>query len=326
MVNERKTEHYVREALRRRGYFSDRSITVEEQRSENPKIQKLLKVASKRGVGVGSPEFIITSSDYPELLVVIECKASAAAHRSAGLDRYGDFACDGALLYAAHLAKSFDVIAIAVSGERHSEIKIDHFLHLKGQHSATDFDVKGLLSFDDYHQSYIQSPEKFNEDYSALLAYSQDLNTKLHKLKVKESQRSLLISGILISLKNGAFKAGFAKHHTAKHLTNALVQTVVDEMTNAGVPKDRIENLRNAYSFIKTHALLSQNKTELIDLIEEVDREINGFMRTHAYFDTIGQFYIEFLRYANNDKGLGIVLTPPPHHRTFCRSRQCNEG
>ena len=35
-------------------------------------------------------------------------------------------------------------------------------------------------------------------------------------------------------------------------------------------------------------------------------------MRTHEYYDTIGQFYVEFLRYANNDKGLGIVLTP--HH------------
>jgi type I restriction enzyme M protein len=34
-------------------------------------------------------------------------------------------------------------------------------------------------------------------------------------------------------------------------------------------------------------------------------------MKTHKYFDTLGQFYIEFLRYANSDKGLGIVLTPP---------------
>ncbi len=34
-------------------------------------------------------------------------------------------------------------------------------------------------------------------------------------------------------------------------------------------------------------------------------------IRTHGYFDAIGQFYIEFLRYANSDKGLGIVLTPP---------------
>ncbi|MDE0471464.1 MAG: N-6 DNA methylase [Ekhidna sp.] len=34
-------------------------------------------------------------------------------------------------------------------------------------------------------------------------------------------------------------------------------------------------------------------------------------MKTHRYFDVLGQLYIEFLRYANSDKGLGIVLTPP---------------
>src|SRR5207302_696316 len=90
MANERKTEHYVRETLRRRGYFADGNITVEEQRSDNPKISKLLKIASKRGGGVGLPEFIITSGDYPELLIVIECKASVTSHRSPALDRYGD--------------------------------------------------------------------------------------------------------------------------------------------------------------------------------------------------------------------------------------------
>ena len=110
MGNERKTENYVRDELRKRGYFLDRNITVEEQRSDNPKIQKLLKVASKRAGGVGLPEFIITSSDYPDLIIVIECKANVAFHRSANLDKFADFACDGALLYSRaldrHVSKS----------------------------------------------------------------------------------------------------------------------------------------------------------------------------------------------------------------------------
>ena len=41
------------------------------------------------------------------------------------------------------------------------------------------------------------------------------------------------------------------------------------------------------------------------------NENINLFMKTYRYHDVLGQFYIEFLRYANNDKGLGIVLTPP---------------
>ena len=68
------------------------------------------------------------------------------------------------------------------------------------------------------------------------------------------------------------------------------------------------------FGFVKTNPALTDAKTGkkfLEDLIDEIDREINGFMVTHQYVDTVSQFYIEFLRYANNDKGLGIVLTPP---------------
>lgn len=311
MANERKTENLVRDLLRAKGHYVDQTVIVEEQRSDNARITKLLKSASKAGGGAGMPEFILTCSRFPDLIIVIECKAKVTHHRSAALDQYKNFACDGALLYASYLSKSYDVIAIGVSGESTEEMRVDHFLHLKNHHSHVDFAPKQILSFDDYYENYISSPEKFNEDYSSLLTYSQQLNKKLHNMKVKESQRSLLISAILIALKNAAFKAGFDKHKTAPQLAASLVNTVIDEITYAGVAPKRVESLKNAYSFIKTHSVLSANTKDFVALIEDVDKEINGFMQTHRYFDTIGQFYIEFLRYANNDKGLGIVLTPP---------------
>jgi len=311
MPNERNTENLVRDRLRGLGYFSDQAIRVEEQRSDNPKIRKLLKNASKRGQGVGQPEFIITSTDYPDLLIVIECKASPAQHMSESLDQYGSQACDDALLYASYLSKAYDVIAIGVSGETSKELKISHFLHLKDEHTHSAFAAVRLLSLGGYADLYKSSPAKFNHDYSALLEYTQKLNKKLHRTKVKESQRSLLLSGILISLKNEAFRAGFAKQKTAKQLTESMVQTIVNELIDDGIDKERIQSLRTAYSFISTHAILSKDKDDLIALIREIDAEINTFMKTYEFFDTIGQFYIEFLRYANNDKGLGIVLTPP---------------
>lgn len=311
MANERKTENLIRDKLRSLGYYGDSSLLIEEQRSELPKVQKLLKNASKQGSGIGMPEFIITSSDHPDFIIVIECKAIASHHRSEKLDCFADYACDGAILYGAFLAKSFNVIAIGVSGETKKSLKIDHFLTLEGEQKFSDMNINDILSFDDYIKAFMESPEKFNHDYSSLLDYTQKLNKKLHKLKVKESQRSLLLSGILISLKNQSFVASYKKQKNAKQLTESLVQTIVNELTDDGIDKERINSLKNAYSFIATHAILSREKSELIELIEEVDKEINSFMRTYQYFDTIGQFYIEFLRYANNDKGLGIVLTPP---------------
>lgn len=324
MLNERKTEKIIRGLLKENGYDS-KDIFVEEQKSDNAKIAKLLKSASKQGNGVGSPEFIITSSRYPELLIVIECKANSNKHKSKGLDKFSEYACDGALLYASYLSKEYDVIAIGVSGESAKSLKISHFLHLKNEVRANEFQVSGILALDDFYKAYIQTPQKFNVDYSNLLAYSQTLNGKLHQLKIKESQRSLLISSILIALKNKAFSIGYLKHKTAKQLAENLVQTVIHELDDSDIPKDKIANLKHAYSFIKTHSILSVDKTKLEELIVDIDKEINGFMATHKYFDTIGQFYIEFLRYANNDKGLGIVLTPPHITDLFAELAEVNK-
>ena len=60
MQNEAKTMNLFRDLLRKKGYYDDKDIIVEEQSSDNKKIQKLLKNASKSGLGKGSPDFIIT--------------------------------------------------------------------------------------------------------------------------------------------------------------------------------------------------------------------------------------------------------------------------
>ena len=261
--------------------------------------------------GIGAQKRIQTGSQHPDFLIIIECKASPLRHRSKHLDNPKECACDGALLYAAYLAKEYDVVAIGASGEAAPEFRINHFVNLQGQQSAFELSATALLSFDDIYATYLQSPEKFNVDYTNLLRYSQVLNKNLHKLKVKESQRSLLISSILIALKNQAFVAGYKKHKSPSNLATSLVKTVTDGLRDSDIPKDKIANLSHAYGFIQAHTTLLNDPLALVNLIAEVDGRVNGFMTSHKYFDTLGQFYIEFLRYANNDKGLGIVLTPP---------------
>ena len=56
MAHEKKTERIVRNHFYP---FLDR-IEIEEQKSDNPKINKLFKSASKKGTGQGFPDFIIT--------------------------------------------------------------------------------------------------------------------------------------------------------------------------------------------------------------------------------------------------------------------------
>ena len=62
------------------------------------------------------------------------------------------------------------------------------------------------------------------------------------------------------------------------------------------------------------------------DIIREIDQNLNQFIKTHRNVDILGQFYIEFLRYANADTGLGIVLTPPHITELFSDIAEVNKN
>ena len=186
MANETKTYAIFRDMLRIKGYYDDKDIVIEEQKSDNAKIDKLLKNASKKGSKKGYPDFIIYSKAYPELVVVVEAKADINKHESETQDNYADYAIDGALLYASFLSKEFDVLAIGISGEEKHRFKMSHFLQLKDDKKAYRIFDDKLLTIKEYFDGINQSNYKFNQDYAELIAYTKILNETLHSKKIKE--------------------------------------------------------------------------------------------------------------------------------------------
>jgi len=322
MANERITENIIRKHF---NSYSD-ECTIEEQKSSIPKIDKLLKNASKKGGGRGYPEFIISSlKNNPDFIIVVECKANIAKHQSSTLDKYDEYAVDGALLYASFLSKEYDVLAIGVSGQNLKELKVSHYLHLKVEKKAAPIFGNKLLDIESYISGYVKNPEKIRQDYNALLDFSRELNVELHHHKIPEKDRALLISSILIALDDKAFCKAYKEYEKPEELANFLVDTVSNVLRKANLLGKKLENLNIQFSFIRTDTSLSTKQGVLRNLIDSIDKHINTFIRTHKYYDVLGQFYIEFLRYANTDKGLGIVLTP--HHITelFCELAGVNK-
>lgn len=328
MANEAKTMNVFREILRSAGYYDDKSITVEEQKSDNKTIQKLLRNASKSGIGKGYPDFIITSSEHSNLVIVVECKAELSRHESETKDCFKDYAVDGALLYASFLAREYDVIAIGFSGEDKALTSLSHYIQICRTNKAHSYFDKELLSFDNYHEGVNSSIYKFNQDFNELISYTKELNEELHERKIKESKRALLISGILMALRNERFKAEYKEYDSTDKLVENLYGAICVELDKSDVPERNKIALKKGYDFITTNSSINNDKdgkTFLTNLINEVDKRINGFMVTHKYIDTVSQFYVEFLRYANNDKGLGIVLTPPHITQLFVELAEVNK-
>lgn len=314
MPNENITKEIVRrhfreEAEKAIGDDGREKLIVEEDISSHPDVARLLDGASKKGGnGRGMPDFIIRHSDYPSFIIVIECKADVKFHESVTGTGYIKYAVDGALHYASFIAKGFDVLAIGVSGQSEDELKVTHFIGYKSKEKANKIFGNYLLSIDSYIGGYTKDEKTKNQNYERLLDYSKELNLLLHSLKVREDKRSLLLSGVLIALSNNTFTKTYHHYDDAEDLSRFLFDRIRMQLNSFG-------DLYRSFEFLTEQPKLNENRSDgrliLREIIRDIDSEVNGFARTYEYYDIIGQFYVEFLRYSNSEKGLGIVLTPP---------------
>jgi len=329
-LSEKKTEKLIRDQLSALGYTEDAGVLVEEQRSDNLEVNKLLKGASKTGKGgKGAPEFIITSAAYPDLVVVVECKASISKHQSAAIDQPVEYAVDGAIHYAKHLSKRYNVIAIAASGQTKKELMVSAFLLSKGSSEAkplldsSNQMVERLEELQTLHDYASRDPEVEKRRVSDLMGFARELHNFMRDYaKLSEAQKPLLISGILIALQDASFRAAFGKIK-GDQLPKKLTQAINGVIEAADIPQAKKDSMLHPYSFIAAHPIMGRpmkgsTATPLQKMVADIDEHVFPFI-TKVGEDIVGRFYGEFLRYTGGDgKGLGIVLTPRHVTELFC--------
>lgn len=141
--------------------------------------------------------------------------------------------------------------------------------------------------------------------------YSRRLNSELQARKVTEAERGFLLAAILVALCNEEFRRGYRGLPTARQLSDALLAAIRAEFAAAPLAADDRQGLWQAFAFLAHCPAVTDDVAFFAGLIDEIDENIHAVIRTGECRDPIGHFFVEFLRYANNDKGLGIVLTPP---------------
>lgn len=341
MSNERITEKITLKLLSKAGITEENGFLIEEQKSQNPRIQKCLKSASKSGKGIGKPEFLITKKDNKEFLIVIECKAQIKNHISDTKDRYVDFAVDGALLYSNHLSKEFHIISIGISGQNEKELKINTFIQPKNSLIAQPFldtnkaEITKILPWKKYIEYATYDSSLAEAKHSVLKKFSRELHNYMRDYaKITEAQKPLLVSGILLALMEKGFEESYKYYENedlAKKTFGALKETI-EKATLGENQEVKKKAIINAFSFIQHHPELhkfnkKENESPLFHIIKELHEHVEPFTKHHYDFDIIGDFYGEFIRYTGGDKqGLGIVLTPKHITELFSDLAKLNEN
>lgn len=327
-MTERITENLMRDKLNALGYREpDNGITIEEQKSEIAKVKSLLAKASKKASGrSGYPEFIVSDKKDAGFIIVVECKKDVKKHESRDRDKPVEYAVDGVLHYAKHLAKHYTVVAIAVSGTTASSLKVSNFLVPAGTSEVKDLTnesgivVDTIIPFDDYYRLASFDPDVAKKRHSDLLAFSKELHELIWtKAKISEEDKPLLVSGTLIALMNSAFLKTFAAL-AAEDLQEAWLGAIKKELDKADIPQAKKDTMLQPYSTIAVHPNLGKPDSKTAkeypdgvfkEIISRICNNVWPYINVYHDFDVVGQFYGEFLKYTAGDKkALGIVLTP----------------
>jgi 16S rRNA G966 N2-methylase RsmD len=302
-------------------------VTVEEQKSEIAKVKTLLSKASKNAKeNAGYPEFIISNRKDTAFLIVFECKPDVKKHESSARDKPIEFAVDGVLHYAMHLAKHYTVVAVAVSGVTASSMKVSNFLIPAGTTDAKELAneagvaVADIIPFDDYYRLASFDPDVAKKRHSDLLAFSKELHELIWtKAKISEEDKPLLVSGTLIALMNTTFIKTFDML-PAEDLQEAWLGAIKKELDKADIPQAKKDTMLQPYSTTAVHPNLGKPDSKTAkeypdgvfkEIITRICDNVWPYINVYHDFDVVGQFYGEFLKYTAGDKkALGIVLTP----------------
>lgn len=270
MANERVTENLVRNILTNLGYYTDSAdIFVEEQFSQIAEVNRLLKGSSKTGgVGRGNPEFIISSPMFPDFLIIIECKAKPHDHESINHNKPKEYAVDGVIHYSRALSRSYNVVAIAASGQNESELKISTYLFVRNSTlyrpltNEHGLPITEIISFNDFNRLASFHPDVEKKRHDDLMDYSKTLHEFMRDhAKLTESEKPLLVSGTLIALQNEIFATTYNLHQP-EELQDEWLRVIGIEINKAKIPRAKKERMKQPYSSIAVHPELGKATTK----------------------------------------------------------------
>lgn len=339
---EAKTDLWVAKML------DDIGIAYTPQGSDVVSINDALATASKSGTGnAGYPEYTAVIDDF---VLVIEDKADVANHRletAEGLldmSTHGvkDYAVNGAVYYAKHIAQKSPfkkVFAVGVSGNEKMHHITPYYVDdregyrcLPDIESMQSFSPKVIVEY--YTHEVLGEKTDYEKTTEEILRDAATLHEYLRTYgSVKDQDKALIVSGILLALDDKFFDIGQLKGD-AEITDGSLIYEAIKrrlKASNVG-PDAKRDKLMSEFAIIWTSARLNEVDATLgmtplkyyTQFLE--DNVFLSLKRRSSSEDFIGRFYGEFMSYSGGDgQSLGIVLTPAHICELFCDLLEVDE-
>jgi type I restriction enzyme M protein len=332
-----KTDLWVYDLLK------DAEIELDPQGSSIKEIDDALKTASKKGTGhVGFPEYVGVVKDF---IIVIEDKPKTDKHVlldgsviSLETNAVVNFAMNGALFYAKHLAKNTTykkIIAIGVSGDKKkhkiSPIYVDdtdYYRELPDVESFISFNEKNIDEY--YTREILKEDTNTEKELAEILKDAASLHEDLRNYgNLKDIDKPLVVSGILLAL-NEIEKKSLSIDNlvgdTVETDGQKIYKAIESNLKRVNVqPQVKLDKILSQFSIIRDTQILN----EINDTLGETplkyyakflyERIFKSIKYTSSSEDYLGRFYGEFMSYSGGDgQTLGIVLTPKHITELFC--------
>lgn len=298
-VSETKTENIFRD-FHGNNFFLEKSA-----------IPKEYGFKSKKGTNYsGYPDFF---HDSTEFAIVVEAKATNH-----------DDAISEVEFYMVQNKIQKDIVGIAVSGQTKRDIRVSYFFKLQGSSEIKTIPVQDcLLSFEEIKKHFIKARHGEMVSIEGLVNTLKELNNTFHKEgKVRDSDRSLFFSGLMIALNNLNFRNTYKNIQAlteeeisttkavvleASNLNNLIINSISQQLDSKINNLSKEYSWRDKFSFIKN---VDYSLVEYKQIIELVEKKIFTPFKNEEKQDILGRAYKIFLSRAGKAENKNIILTP----------------
>lgn len=217
-----------------------------------------------------------------------------------------------------------DSIGIAVSGQTLEHLTVSYYLHDYESNNTKQLEIDSeLLSVDNIVKIYKRSKYSDKLTNEFLQKTLESLNKQFHNEDiVRDTDRSLFFSGIMIALKDRTFRNTYktiqapspeeASSSSAKlleaHLLNeSIVDAIARQLESKINNLSKEYNWKDKFSFIKT---IDYSLLKYKTLIKNIEENIFIPFENEEKQDILGKAYKIFLKKAGKVDNKNIILTP----------------